>query len=141
MLPNGRRVESEEETAKLAAEFADNLSGGEVVVLNGNLGAGKTFFIKNALKYLNVFEASSPTFAIINEYAGDKKIFHFDFYRIERVEELYDIGINDYYEDEDAIKFIEWGNLFPQILPRKRIEVSIKVNDDFSRDFYFKELN
>jgi tRNA threonylcarbamoyladenosine biosynthesis protein TsaE len=127
-----------EDTAQLAKEFASSLKGGEVVVLNGTLGAGKTYFIKNAGLYLKVKNINSPTFSIVNEYQGVKKINHFDFYRINSVTELYNIGIDDYFSEEDSITFIEWGNLFPEILPNKRIEVSIIINEDFSREFRFK---
>ncbi len=137
-LPYHITVYSEEETEKLAARFAADLNGGEVIILNGNLGAGKTFFIKNIVKYFTGNNATSPTFALVNEYSGSKKIYHFDFYRINDVEELYDIGINDYLNDDESIIFIEWGNLFPEVLPKKHIEVDISINEDFSRKFEFK---
>lgn len=127
-----------EDTAQLARKFAASLKGGEVIVLNGTLGVGKTYFIKNAGMYLKVNNINSPTFSIVNEYQGVKKINHFDFYRINSVNELYNIGIDDYFSEEDSITFIEWGNLFPEVLPHKRMEISIKINEDFSREFRFK---
>ncbi len=132
-------VNSEEETKKLAREYAAGLSPGDVVVLKGNLGTGKTFFIREAVKFFRVTAVSSPTFALVNEYEGRSKIYHFDFYRINRLEELYDIGFEDYLNDEEAIIFIEWGNLFPEILPRKRKEISIKAGEEQQRTFEFKE--
>ena len=125
------------ETAELASDFIHKLIPGDVVILNGNLGAGKTFFIKSALKVLGIYNVSSPTFAIVNEYNCEYKIYHFDFYRINNINELYDIGFTDYLNDSDAIIFIEWGNLMQEILPHKRIEIKIKINDDFSREFDF----
>ncbi|MGA8262938.1 MAG: tRNA (adenosine(37)-N6)-threonylcarbamoyltransferase complex ATPase subunit type 1 TsaE, partial [Ignavibacteriaceae bacterium] len=78
---------------------------------------------------------SSPTFAIVNEYLNRIKIYHFDFYRIEKSEEIINIGFNDYLNDNEAVIFIEWGELFSKILPRKRYEIKIMLNEDFSRTF------
>ena len=128
------KVYFKEETAALAGEFASGLKGGEVIVLNGELGAGKTFFIKETLKTFGINNVSSPTFTLINEYSGKFKIYHFDFYRIKNINELYDIGFDDYFTDDNAVVFIEWGNLFPEILPHKRIEIVIKVLEDFNRE-------
>lgn len=133
------KILNEEETIKLTESFSSTLKGGDVIVLNGNLGSGKTFFIKNALKNLNIKNVSSPTFSLINEYAGKFKVYHFDFYRINNKIELYDIGFDDYLNNENSIVFIEWGNLFPELLPSKRIEIEIKINEDFTREFEFKK--
>ena len=130
----------EQETEKLAAEFSFLVNPGDLIVLNGNLGTGKTFFIKSLLKSFNINGVSSPTFALVNEYIGEMKFYHFDFYRIEMIKELYDIGFDEYMNDEEAVKFIEWGNLFPLVLPHKRMEIEITLLDDFSRDFYFNRL-
>ncbi|MDR3626417.1 MAG: tRNA (adenosine(37)-N6)-threonylcarbamoyltransferase complex ATPase subunit type 1 TsaE, partial [Ignavibacteriaceae bacterium] len=97
------------------------------------------FFIRQALKNIGIENVSSPTFAIVNEYVGKFKIYHFDFYRINDSAELFDIGFNDYLNDGDAVTFIEWGNLMPAILPHKRIEISINLKDDFSREFIFEK--
>jgi tRNA threonylcarbamoyladenosine biosynthesis protein TsaE len=132
-------VNSEEETKKLAHEYAAGLIPGDIVVLNGNLGTGKTFFIREAVKFFEVAAVSSPTFALVNEYEGKIKIYHFDFYRINRLEELYDIGFEDYLNDEEAVIFIEWGNLFPEILPHKRKEINIEAGEEQQRMFEFKE--
>ena len=131
-------VQSEDETTTLAERFSSTLNGGEVVVLNGNLGAGKTFFIKRLLNNFGIDNTTSPSFAIVNEYLGKFRIYHFDFYRIEKINELYDIGFNDYLNDPDAVTFIEWGNLFPQILPGKKIEIDIEIVDDTKRKFKIK---
>jgi tRNA threonylcarbamoyladenosine biosynthesis protein TsaE len=133
------KISSEDETINIAKEFVKKLNGGEVIVLNGNLGAGKTFFIKNALKPLEIKNVSSPTFALVNEYKGKLKVYHFDFYRLKGANELYDIGYNDYLNDSEALKFIEWGNLLPEVLPQKRIEISIELNNDFTREFEINE--
>ncbi len=132
-------VNSEDGTKKLAQEYAAGLTPGDIVVLNGNLGAGKTFFIREAVKFFRVSAVSSPTFALVNEYEGKIKIYHFDFYRINRIEELYDIGFEDYLNDEDAVIFVEWGNLFQDILPRRRKEINITAGEEQQRTFEFKE--
>ncbi len=132
-------VNSEEETKKLAKDYAAGLGAGDIVVLNGNLGTGKTFFIREAVKFFQVEAVSSPTFSLVNEYEGRTKIYHFDFYRINRLEELYDIGFEDYLNDEEGLIFIEWGNLFPEILPRRRKEINIKAGEKQQRTFEFKE--
>jgi tRNA threonylcarbamoyladenosine biosynthesis protein TsaE len=130
---------SEDDTITLAKNFVRELSEGTLVVLNGDLGTGKTFFIKCLLKNFNVTNAISPTFAIVNEYYGNKKFYHFDFYRINKKSELIDIGITDYFNDEKAIIFIEWGSMFEDILPSKRIEINIIYNPDNSRLFTFNK--
>ena len=137
-LPYSTTVKSEEETAKLASEFADGISPGDVIVLNGQLGAGKTFFIKKTLLKLGVDTVNSPSFAIINEYKGKIKFYHADFYRLKNIEELYDIGWQDYLNEDEAVVFIEWGNLLPAALPNKKLEIEIFLNEDFSREFIFK---
>ena len=111
-----------------------------IIILNGDLGAGKTFFIKQVLKNFKVTNANSPTFSIVNEYKGDKNFYHFDFYRINKLVELIDIGIGDYFNDIESVIFVEWGNLFPQILPKKRIEISITVNEENTRNLNFIKL-
>ena len=128
---------SEEETIDLAYSFADILKSGDVIVLNGNLGAGKTFFVRNVVKKFGIENVCSPTFAIVNEYINSNKIYHFDFYRINNSSELFDIGYYDYLNDLEAITFIEWGNLIPEVLPHKRIEIDIQIENDFSRKFNF----
>lgn len=138
-FPYSRKSISESETSIIAKEFAASLKNGMIIILNGELGAGKTFFIKQVLKQFNVTNANSPTFAIVNEYAGDKTFYHFDFYRINTESELLNIGIEDYFSDEESIIFIEWGNLFPDILPQKRIEINISYLTDNEREFNFIE--
>ena len=133
--PYSLKIITEAETRNIALEFSKDLQKGDVVVLNGDLGTGKTFFVKEIGKIFGINNVSSPTFAIVNEYSGRIKIYHLDFYRIEKLEEIFDIGFNDYINDNEAIMFIEWGELFSEILPHKRFEVIIKLNEDFSRNF------
>ncbi|MGQ9642493.1 MAG: tRNA (adenosine(37)-N6)-threonylcarbamoyltransferase complex ATPase subunit type 1 TsaE, partial [Ignavibacterium sp.] len=86
-FPCERISNSEEDTKQIALEFFSELKAGDVVVLNGELGTGKTFFIKKIAESLGVQNANSPTFAIVNEYDSQPKIYHFDFYRINKVNE------------------------------------------------------
>ncbi len=134
--PFAATVNSEDDTIKLAENFACQIVPGDVIILNGNLGAGKTFFVKKALKYYGIENVNSPTFAIVNEYKSKFKFYHFDFYRIKTAAELFDIGFNDYLNDADAVIFIEWGSIMPEVLPHKKIEINIEMNDD-SRIFSF----
>ena len=136
-FPYSHISNSEEETKQIAYEFADFITEGMIIILNGNLGAGKTLFIQSVLKKFQIGEVNSPTFSIVNEYSGIKKFFHFDFYRINKKNELYDIGIEDYFNDSQSIIFIEWGNLFEDILPKKRIEINILYDDFDTRIFNF----
>jgi tRNA threonylcarbamoyladenosine biosynthesis protein TsaE len=132
-LPFKKEINTELETNSVAEEFAKIISEGDVICLNGNLGAGKTYFVKQIAAIFGIKNASSPTFAIVNEYTGQKKIYHFDFYRINEVNELYDIGFNDYINDADSIVFIEWAELFPDVLPSNTIEVKLTLNEDNTR--------
>jgi tRNA threonylcarbamoyladenosine biosynthesis protein TsaE len=139
-LPHSKVVKSEDETIKLAKEFFLILKEGDVVALNGNLGAGKTFFIKHLLRNFGIEGVNSPTFAIVNQFSGSLKINHFDFYRINKVNELYDIGFEDYLNMTETVTFIEWANLIPDILPSKRLEINIDILGDTVRKFDFKKL-
>lgn len=140
-FPYERISSSEEDTRKIALEFLNVLKAGDVVVLNGELGTGKTFFIKKIAESLGVQNANSPTFAIVNEYGSQPMIYHFDFYRINKVNELHDIGLEDYLTDSDAIIFIEWGELFPEVLPTKRYEIKIEEIENEKRKFRFFKYN
>jgi tRNA threonylcarbamoyladenosine biosynthesis protein TsaE len=139
LFTNVCKSKSEDDTILIAKEFALKIKTGMIIILNGELGAGKTFFIKHVLQNFNVTNTNSPTFAIVNEYYGAKTFYHFDFYRINKEKELHDIGIEDYFNDEQSVIFIEWGNLFPEVLPKKRIEINISYIDGNQREFNFKE--
>ena len=107
--------------------------------ITGGSGSGKTFFIKKILEKNLINNSNSPTFAIVNEYEGEHKFYHFDFYRINIEAELHDIGIEDYFSDMESIIFIEWGNLFPNMLPKKRIEINISYSMSNERIFSFEQ--
>lgn len=127
-------VKSERETETIAKSFAADLTCGDVIVLSGELGAGKTFFVKKTLMNFGITWVNSPSFSIVNEYRNSFKFYHIDFYRLKSAKELYDIGFDDYLNEQEAIVFIEWGNLFPEVLPQKRTEVNFKIIQDSSRE-------
>jgi tRNA threonylcarbamoyl adenosine modification protein YjeE len=84
-------ITSEDETKSIAEEFAKGLNDGDVIILNGELGAGKTYFVKKAISSFAITWVNSPSFAIVNEYKNSHKFYHIDFYRIKSVQELFDI--------------------------------------------------
>lgn len=127
-------IKSLEQTQRIADDFSKFLFPGNIVLLNGNLGTGKTTFIKFICKNFNINNVNSPTFSIVNEYEGSRKVYHIDFYRLKSVNELYDIGFDEYLHN-DAILFIEWAELFPDALPHKHFEVKIKLKEDDVRIF------
>lgn len=137
--PFEKAVASPDETKELAAAFAKQINAGLPVVLNGELGSGKTFFVKHVSSVWGIKNAGSPSFSIVNSYKNGKTVFHFDFYRIKNKEELLEIGFNDYLNDSEAIVFIEWGNLIPEVLPKRRIEISIEIQEDTKRYFRFNK--
>ncbi|MCR5714115.1 MAG: tRNA (adenosine(37)-N6)-threonylcarbamoyltransferase complex ATPase subunit type 1 TsaE [Bacteroidales bacterium] len=102
----------------------------------GGMGAGKTTFIKALCQVLGVRETvTSPTFALVNEYhtAQGQSVYHFDFYRIRKVEELYDLGCGEYFDEEDAYCMIEWPGLAEEVLPEDTVCVRIEQLDDGGR--------
>ena len=123
---------SSDETMEFASKLASKLHIGEVVVLSGELGAGKTKFTEGFLKYFGLDkEISSPTFNIVNEYKKDNiKIYHFDVYRLEDVDEFYAIGGEEYFSS--GICIIEWGELIEEALPNNYIKISFEkdLNDE-----------
>lgn len=133
-FPYVKTVSSEWETLTLAQEFVNALIPGDIVCLNGNLGSGKTFFVKGICTVLGIDTATSPSFAIVNEYGRGQKIIHFDFYRIKKTEELYDIGFEDYLLDADSIVFIEWANMYPEVLPKRFYLVEFTIINQEKRE-------
>ncbi len=122
------------ELNNVATEFASTLKSGDIVLLNGDLGAGKTHFVKAVAKYFNVEEdVISPTFPIVLEYEGDENIFHFDLYRIESELDLRGIGFDEYMS-RDGICFIEWGSKFPNSIPTFARIVEIKIISETKRE-------
>lgn len=121
---------------RAAREFLCQMSDKDkVYAFYGGMGAGKTTFIKALCEEMGVEEpVTSPTFAIINEYhtSSDQSIFHFDFYRINKLEEVFDFGYEDYFYS-GSICFIEWPELVESVLPEDTIRLYIRELDDKSR--------
>lgn len=134
-------VKSLLETEELATAFAKSLSGDEIILLNGELGAGKTTFTKSLAKALGVTDiVTSPTFAFMREYYGKYKISHYDMYRAENQDELFELGIYDNLT-EHGIAVIEW-NKFDTFPPDKKlIVINITKTGDDSRIFDIKEIS
>ncbi|MBK8945915.1 MAG: tRNA (adenosine(37)-N6)-threonylcarbamoyltransferase complex ATPase subunit type 1 TsaE [Ignavibacteriae bacterium] len=118
------------ELNNFAIEISNILKNGDVIFLEGNLGSGKTTLVKSICLNYGIENVVSPSFAIVNEYFGKVQIYHFDFYRIKKIEELYDIGFHDYLNNDEAIKFIEWAELFPEILPNNFLKIIINQNEN-----------
>ena len=124
-----------EETEKLAINFAADLKGGEVVLLNGDLGAGKTTFTQFVFKALGVKEVvTSPTFAILKSYKGKFNLHHFDTYRI-TTEEAVEAGFDEIFQEKDSVIFVEWSENIKELLPDKTIKINIKYLTENEREF------
>lgn len=128
---------SEDETVELGRRFAHNLERGDVVALYGELGAGKTEFVKGICDYFEVDDiVSSPTFTIMNQYTGTNRdndeieLYHVDLYRIDSSRELQEIGFNECTQSRNAIKLIEWAEKANGCLPRERYSVIFRFNEE-----------
>ena len=121
-----------------AKAFVENIGDHTVFAFYGHMGAGKTTFIKAICEELGVDDViTSPTFAIVNEYtAQDGPVYHFDFYRIKKIEEVYDMGFEDYFYS-GALCLIEWPELIEEVLPEDAVKVTIEEKEDGSRAVLF----
>ena len=137
------KIENLENIREAAREFISQIGEHTVFAFFGKMGAGKTTFIKAVCEELGVEDViTSPTFAIVNEYtspserSGGVPIYHFDFYRIKKLEEVYDMGYEDYFYS-GALCFIEWPELIEELLPEDAVRVTIEENPDGSRCIIF----
>ena len=122
---------SESDTAKIAEDIAKHIIPGDIICLDGDLGAGKTVFTAALVKALGVSEyISSPTFTIVNEYSGKMPVYHFDAYRIADPDEMFEIGFEEYISGE-GLCIIEWSSNIEDILPEQRYE--IKIERDYAK--------
>ncbi len=121
---------SEQDTIQFAKNFASNLKKGDIVVLSGELGSGKTKFVQGVLEYFGLEnEISSPTFTIVNEYSKqDIHIYHFDVYRLSDIDEFYAMGGEEYFDN--GICLIEWGEMIESILPAHYTKITFHKNDE-----------
>ena len=134
------KIDSLDNIRAAAREFVKNMGEGNVYAFYGKMGAGKTSFIKAICEELGVDDViTSPTFSIVNEYRSEttgELIYHFDFYRIKKLEEVYDMGYEDYFYS-GALCFLEWPELIEELLPGSAVKVTITQNDDDSRTVDF----
>lgn len=130
------KIQSPAQLPEAAKQFVQAMDQNTVFAFYGKMGAGKTTFIKAICEELGVNDViNSPTFSIVNEYRSDttgELIYHFDFYRIKKIEEVYDMGYEDYF-DSGAVCFIEWPELIDDLLPGDAVKVTITEQEDGSR--------
>ena len=128
---------SEQDTINFAKDFAKNLKVGDIIVLSGELGSGKTKFVQGILENFGMAnEISSPTFTIVNEYNSPTiNIYHFDVYRLEDSDEFYAIGGDEYFSK--GICIIEWGEMIEDVLPKPYTKITFSKNND---DVNYREL-
>ena len=130
---------SEQETYELGKNFAKTLRPGDVVCLTGDLGAGKTVFAQGVAVGLSVLEEiTSPTFALVNTYHGDVEFYHYDMYRINDLDEIFETGIYDMIYSP-AVSLIEWAENIAAILPANCKQVTIRRVDDTTREIEMSE--
>ena len=126
-------TEGFEETVALAEDISKNFVGGEVVLLGGELGAGKTVFAKGVAKGLGIKqEVTSPTFAIHNVYDGRLKLNHFDFYRLDETEAEV-LGLDEFFGNTDSVCVVEWWENIKGLLPKDTVKVYIEKIDENKR--------
>ena len=129
-------IKSPETIRESAKAFVEAMGDSTIFAFYGSMGAGMTTFIKAICEEMGVEDViTSPTFAIVNEYrsaTSGELIYHFDFYRIKKQEEVYDMGYEDYIES-GAVCFMEWPELIEELLPEDVVKVSIKQQEDGSR--------
>ena len=119
-----------DETREVAAALAELLGPGDVVSLSGDLGAGKTAFVQGAATALGVTDpVGSPTFVLVREYRGHVPIYHLDVYRLERLQEVLDLGFEDFL-DPRGVVFVEWGDAIEPLLPDSHLRVGLRIEDD-----------
>ncbi len=135
------RTSSEGETVTLGHQIARQLPSKAVVLLIGNLGAGKTTLAKGIVEGLGAAppeEVSSPTFTLIHEYGGGK-VYHIDLYRLDEPKQVATLGLDELF-DREAVVLIEWGERFPELLPRERIEIRLRAAGDDEREIEVLQL-
>ena len=126
-------TESEEETIALGERIAAELPATAVVLLIGELGAGKTTLAKGIVKGLGAAtpdDVSSPTFTLIHEYS--RSVYHIDLYRLDTAEQVETLGLDEIF-DRRAVVLIEWGERFPELMPEQRIEIRLRADGENSR--------
>jgi tRNA threonylcarbamoyladenosine biosynthesis protein TsaE len=132
----------EEDTLKIGKDFANNLLGGEIITLEGDLGAGKTVFTKGVALGLKIEDiVTSPTFTIMNMYLGEKlNLYHFDMYRLNDESELRELGFDEYIGNKNGVSCVEWAERTPSLIKGKIFNVKIDKIDDNTRKIMIDEV-
>ena len=118
-----------DETAAVGQAVGSQLRAGDLVVLTGDLGTGKTTFAKGVARALGVTQpVTSPTFTIVQEYDGPVPIAHVDIYRLQRVQEVHDLGLEEMLDDR--VVLVEWGDVVAPLLPPERVDVQLTIGDE-----------
>ena len=136
------RTASEDETIALGERLAHELPRRGVVLLIGNLGAGKTTLAKGIVRGRGaaaVEEVSSPTFTLIHEYGEHGTVYHIDLYRLDEPRQVETLGLDELFE-RDAIVLIEWGERFPELMPARRTEIRLRVTDEDAREIEVTQI-
>ena len=138
------KINSLDNIREAAKQFIAAMEDNTVFAFYGKMGAGKTTFIKAVCEELGVTDViNSPTFAIVNEYRSDETgelIYHFDFYRIKKLDEVYDMGYEDYFYS-GALCFIEWPELVEEVLPGDAVKVTIEEVEDGTRSVRLESID
>ncbi len=135
------KLNTEEESIKFGEKIGKSLKKGDIVALDGDLAAGKTYLTKGIALGLEIEEEiTSPTFTLVSEYWGKFHLYHMDVYRLENSDDFLDMGGEDMLYD-DGVCVIEWSNRIKDILPARTIFIKISVNEDSSRTLKIKNLN
>lgn len=131
---------SPEQTYQLGESLGEICRGGEVIALNGELGSGKTLLTQGIAAGLKVKDPiHSPTFTLVNEYAGAIELYHADFYRLEREPEVSALGLEEYVTQKGVL-VIEWADKFTNSLPLSRLEIYLKTISDTDREIHFQAV-
>lgn len=133
---------SERQTIELGSEIARHLKPGDLVALSGDLGAGKTTLVKGIAKGLGVKDhkyVNSPSFVLVKEYKGRIPLFHFDIYRLSHLKDIEDIGYEDYLGKRGVV-VIEWAKKMSRILPKRYLEISLKIKNPDQRIIAIKKV-
>jgi tRNA threonylcarbamoyladenosine biosynthesis protein TsaE len=133
-------IKNTEDLDRAAAEFIGKIGDNRILAFYGSMGAGKTTFITALCKALGVKDVvNSPTFTIVNEYrtSTGRSVYHFDFYRLNKISEAQDIGFEEYLYETDGLCVIEWPEVVEELLPDETLRIHITVNPDESRTLSF----
>lgn len=134
------KIQKIEQIAEAAKTFIEHIGTHHVFALYGEMGVGKTTFVKAVCEAMGVTDViNSPTFSIVNEYIAEpsgNRIFHFDFYRINKIEEAYDFGYEEYFYSH-SLCFIEWPELIEELLPEDALKVTLSKNENEERTITF----